>query len=67
MTSLADELPRQQERCRELLEIYNSIGPAGAFAAYMIKDSLSKAEKAASSGDLASMVAACKDLQSYSE
>ncbi len=67
MTTLADELPRQQERCRNILESALEIGPPGAFLAAMLRASLGRAEKAAASGDLAEMIAACKDLQGYSE
>lgn len=35
--------------------------------AAMLRASLGRAEKAAASGDLAEMIAACKDLQGYSE
>lgn len=67
MATLADELPRQQARCREILENAREIGPAGAFLATMLRASLANAEKAAAAGDLGAMVAACKDLQGYSE
>lgn len=65
--TLADELPRQQKRCREILEHALEIGPAGAFLVAMLRHSLSQAERAAASGDVAAMVAACADLQNYKE
>ena len=67
MTTLADELPRQQERCRCILESALEIGPAGSFLAAMLRASLGRAERAAADGDVAAMVAACIDLQGYSE
>lgn len=67
MTTLADELPRQQERCRVILGHVLEIGPSGAFLAAMLRQSLTNAERAAASGDVVRMIAACKDLQEYSE
>lgn len=65
MTSLADELPREQERVRELIPIYESTGAAGTFALTMMKISLRNAEIAASSGDVVAMVRALEDLRGY--
>lgn len=65
MNTLADELPRLQERCRELLEEALSIGPPGAFMVAMLRADLGRAERAAASGDLGAMVLACKRLQEY--
>ena len=61
--TLAEELPYQQQRVRELLPLYEECGPAGMFAVAMIKASLAAAEKAAASGDIVAMLRACKDLQ----
>ncbi len=66
MESIAEALPKEQQRVRELIEIYEEI-PAGCFAAAMMRQSLSLAEKAAASGDLVAMIAAYKDLESYTE
>jgi len=66
MSTLADELPRQQARCRTILEQALKIGPWGAFLAASLRASLARAEKASAAGDLAEMVA-CKELQDYSE
>lgn len=67
MNTLADELPRQQERCRAILEAALEIGPAGLFLAAMLRQSLQRAEQAAASGDVAAMAQACADLQGYKE
>lgn len=67
MTTLADELPRQQARCREILEAAVSIGPPGLFLATMLLQSLQRAEEAAASGDVVAMLRACQDLASYKE
>jgi hypothetical protein len=67
MTSLAEELPRQQARCRKMLEDVLEIGPAGAFLAMFLRRSLAKAEKAAAEGDVIAMLEACQELQEYKE
>lgn len=64
METLAEALPKEQQRVRELLPIYDAI-PAGLFAATMMRQSLMRAEKAASSGDVAAMLAAYDDLKGY--
>lgn len=63
MTTLADELPRQQARAREVLEAYRSIGPAGFFGAAMIEAELKRADLAAASGDVVAMLRACAALK----
>ena len=56
MSTLGDEYPRQQERCRELLEQYKEIGPVGMFGYAMISQVLREADQAAISGDLVEMI-----------
>ncbi len=51
MTTLDEELPRQQARCRKMLEDVLEIGPSGAILAMLLRQSLAKAEKAAAEGD----------------
>lgn len=67
MTTLAEALPAQQARCREILEHAVAIGPSGAFLAEMLRQSLARAERAAADGDLPAMIRALNDLQAYSE
>lgn len=62
MTTLAEELPRQQARCRKMLEDVLEIGPSGALLAMFLRQSLAKTEKAAAEGDVVAMLEACKDL-----
>lgn len=62
MTTLADELPEEQQRVRELLEVYNTI-PTGAFGAAMLREALGRAERAAASGDVGEMVRALAELR----
>ena len=63
METLGDALPKEQARVREVLGIYKSIGPAGAFGAMMIEQSLQAADRAVMSGDIVAMMAAYKDLK----
>ncbi len=61
--TLAEGLPRQQARVREILAMYQSIGPAGAFGAAMIEADLRAADVAAASGDVVAMLRAYKTLE----
>lgn len=65
MGTLADALPKEQERVRELIPIYESIGAPGAFALAMMKNSLREADNAAASGDVVAMMRALEDLRGY--
>jgi len=65
MTTLGDELPREQARCRELLVAYKEIGPAGAFGAAMIEQSLREADQASISGDIVAMLRAYEKLKNH--
>lgn len=40
MSSLGDDFPKEQARCRELLDEYRAIGPLGMFGATMIEQTL---------------------------
>jgi len=62
--NLAEALPIEQARVREMLPVYDSI-PAGKFAAAMIRQSLAQAEQAAASGDVVAMLRAYEDLKGY--
>ena len=63
MDTLGDDFVKEQARVREVLGYYKEIGPAGAFGAAMIEQSLQKADKASISGDIVEMLAAYKDLR----
>jgi len=67
MESLAEALPREQARCRTILEHALEIGPAGAFLVAILRQSLARAERAAAEGDLGAMIVALNDLRSYEE
>lgn len=64
METLADALPKEQQRVRELLPMYDAV-PNGHFAATMMRNSLARAEQAAASGDVAAMIASYEDLKGY--
>lgn len=64
METLADALPKEQKRVRELLPMYDAI-PTGIFAATMMRQSLARAEQAAVSGDVVAMLVAYEDLKGY--
>lgn len=63
MTSIGDDFPKEQERVRELLAGYRSIGPAGLFGATMIERVLRRADAAAMSGDIVAILASYKELR----
>ena len=63
MSSLAEALPKEIERCQELLQAYNEIGPAGVFGATMIKQDIKEGVAALASGDVIRMIMAYKKLE----
>jgi len=62
--SLAEALPKEQARVREIVAIYDTV-PGGALAAFIMRSSLAEAEKAAAAGDVVSMARAYEDLKGY--
>lgn len=62
MTGLAEELPKEQQRVRELLPLYDSI-PTGTFGAAMLRQVLTRAEQAAASGDVIAMLRSYEELK----
>lgn len=64
MSTLAEALPAEQERVRELLPIYESV-PNGIFVVTMMRDALSRAEKAAASGDVIGMIRSYEELKGF--
>lgn len=61
--TLAEALPAEQHRVRELLKEYYAIGPAGLFGAEISQDALQQADQAVVSGDTVKMLEALKRLQ----
>lgn len=66
MTSLAEALPKEIERARDILKIYESVGVAGSFASAMIRNDIKAAEVSIMSGDVVAMLQAYKALQGIS-
>lgn len=67
MESLAEALPKEQARCRELVGRYKEIGPAGMFGALMIETALRQADQAVMSGDVVAMLRAYEELRLFKE
>ncbi len=63
MSSLAQEYPKEQKRCRELLSAYRDIGAAGAFGVAQIEMVLTRAEEAAASEDAIAMILSYKEME----
>lgn len=61
--SLADALPKEQERVRELLVEYEKLGPVGTFGAEVLRLALHEADAAAMSGDVVRMLSAYQALK----
>lgn len=61
--SLAEALPKEMERVREVLGLYRQIGPAGMFGAAMIEQDLRAADRAVMSGDVVAMLRSYQALQ----
>jgi hypothetical protein len=67
MTSLGEALPAEMARVRDkVMPAYIEIGPAGAIALAMMRQSLDRAAKAMMEGDVIEMMRAYKDLKEYS-
>ena len=64
-TSVGEDFPKQQARCRQMLEDAISIGPEGRFLAAMLRNTLARAEHAALSGDVVKILAAYTDMKEY--
>ena len=61
--TLADQLPVEMARCRELAQEYAAIGPSGVFGKAWIDSVLAEAEEAAASHDTVEMLAAYQKLK----
>lgn len=68
MTTLGEDLPKQMARVRdELLPLYESIGPAGLFAAALMRQALDAAACAMAEGDVVQMLRAYQTLKDFKE
>lgn len=66
MPSLAEELPKEIERCQELLGAYKEIGVNGQFAVAMIKNDIKEGVESLASGDVIRMIKAYERLKGCS-
>lgn len=65
-STLGDALPREMARVRDgVLAEYITIGPAGAIAAALMRQSLDLAAKAMAEGDVVAMIRAYEDLKGW--
>ena len=63
MKTLADALPKEMARVREVLGHYKEIGPAGMFGAAFIEQDLRAADAAVMIGDVVAMLQAFESLK----
>jgi hypothetical protein len=63
--SLAEALPKEQQRVRDLLPLYDAI-PTGIFAATLMRQALTRAEQASASGDVVAMLRCYEELRGFS-
>lgn len=63
METLADALPKEMARVREVLGYYKEIGPAGMVGAAFIEQDLRAADAAVMSGDVVAMLRAFEALK----
>lgn len=61
--SLAEALPKEMARVREVLGQYRAIGPAGTLGAAFIEQDLRAADQAVMSGDVIAMLRAYEQLK----
>lgn len=63
ITTVGDDMPVQQARCRELLRAYQDLGPAGTLGALVIEGALERADRAVMSGDIIRILACYRELK----
>lgn len=62
--NLIDGMQREMNRCRELLKLYEQI-PTGTFGAAVIKQGISKAEKAIADDSIVEMLKSYEALKGF--
>ena len=67
MSSLGEEFPKEQARCREILSVYQEIGPPGAFAYAELSKLLDRANTVVMSGDLVAMIQCYEEMKEWKE
>ena len=61
--TLADALPKEMARVREVLGHYREIGPAGMIGAHFVEQDLRAAHRAVMSGDVVAMLRSLETLK----
>lgn len=67
MSNLIEAIQKECQRVRETIPHYEAIGPAGAFGAMMLKQSVKRGEAAIASDDMVEMVKALAELKGCAE
>jgi hypothetical protein len=67
MSSLGEELPKEQKRVRELITEYRDplLRGAGNLAAMMMEQALQRADRASVSGDVVLMIRSYEELKGW--
>ena len=65
--SVGEDFPNQQARVRVILGYYREIGPAGAFMAAMIEQTLRDADAAIASGDIFAILRTYQEMKEIKE
>lgn len=65
--NLIEGIQSECNRVREIIPLYESIGPAGMFGAAMLKQAVREGEAAIASGDVIRCIAAYKSLKDCKE
>ena len=65
--TLGDSLPHEQARVRAMKAQYEALGVSGQLGALMMEQALRAADEAVISGDLAAMIVAYKELQTFTD
>ena len=63
MASVGEDFPKEQARCREVLQQYKELGPAGVLGGMMIEATLREADEAMASGDIVRILQAYTAMQ----
>lgn len=62
-TSVGEDFPKEQARCREVLAQYKELGPSGVLGGVLIEATLCEADAAMASGDIVRILRAYKAMQ----
>jgi len=63
VTTVGEDYPKEQARCREVLSQYKELGQSGVLGGMMIEATLREADAAMASGDIVRILQAYKAMQ----